>query len=537
MNEETPHGIFAVAQYGDPGLEEYRNNPLISTLPAIMEQPQVVTKLRTLPKIDDSEINLRKGVRVHAIARILNDFFQPLSIHIQLETKLSLLIRQGYLGRNPASGTFYTHLQNGYERIVQQDLEATQTYRADSTATSLSLFGCSGCGKTTALNRIFNTYDQVLFHSQYNITQVVYLKVDCSHDGTLKGLCINFFKSLDKVAHTGYYKKYGQKRLSISLMLAQMSQLASIHAIGVIVIDEIQHLNEAKSGGAEKMLNFFVTLVNTIGVPVILVGTPKARYLFEGDLRSARRITGMGSLLWDRLEQDKMWDAFLKKMWKYQWLEKATALDADLIHTMYDLSQGIIDIAVKLFVLAQHRAIVTNSETISVGLLHSVYKDEFKPVHPMVNALRSRRPEQIAKYSDLHMPDVTNKLLQVTQVVNEQIPNEKPVLPTDDKAKPLVSLLTQMNIAMDVAIPLVDDILDKYPDLPVGAVIHKLTKHMVKKEQPKPKVKIIKKGQWESLTPEDLRNIYALKGKRSFYDSAKKKSVIFGLETILQQSN
>ncbi len=37
------------------------------------------------------------------------------------------------------------------------------------------------------------------------------------------------------------------------------------------------------------MLNFFVTLVNTIGLPVILVGTPKARDIFEKDFRSARR--------------------------------------------------------------------------------------------------------------------------------------------------------------------------------------------------------------------------------------------------------
>jgi len=78
-----------------------------------------------------------------------------------------------------------------------------------------------------------------------------------------------------------------------------MSQIANVHAIGVLVIDEIQHLSMSRSGGVEKMLNFFVTLVNVIGLPVVMVGTPKARPIFEMDLRSARRGAGFGALLWE----------------------------------------------------------------------------------------------------------------------------------------------------------------------------------------------------------------------------------------------
>ena len=62
-----------------------------------------------------------------------------------------------------------------------------------------------------------------------------------------------------------------------------MRQISNHHAIGLLVIDEIQHLSVNKSGGAEKMLNFFVTLVNTVGLPVVMVGTPKARFIFEGN--------------------------------------------------------------------------------------------------------------------------------------------------------------------------------------------------------------------------------------------------------------
>ncbi|MEI2614897.1 MAG: AAA family ATPase [Methylotenera sp.] len=79
---------------------------------------------------------------------------------------------------------------------------------------------------------------------------------------------LSLFQSLSiEVLNTNYEAKYALKRHSVETLLALMSQIANVHAIGVLVIDEIQHLNLKGSGGVEKMLNFFVTLVNVIGLP------------------------------------------------------------------------------------------------------------------------------------------------------------------------------------------------------------------------------------------------------------------------------
>ncbi|WP_290601882.1 hypothetical protein [Janthinobacterium sp.] len=48
-----------------------------------------------------------------------------------------------------------------------------------------------------------------------------------------------------------------------------MEQIASTYFIGAIFIDELQHLNAAKTGGKDNMLNFFVNLINTIGIRVV----------------------------------------------------------------------------------------------------------------------------------------------------------------------------------------------------------------------------------------------------------------------------
>ena len=66
------------------------------------------------------------------------------------------------------------------------DINAFRFDAPKSTALSYSLIGCSGSGKSTTLQRILNLYPQVIYHEKYNFTQLVYLKIDCPHDGSLK---------------------------------------------------------------------------------------------------------------------------------------------------------------------------------------------------------------------------------------------------------------------------------------------------------------------------------------------------------------
>ncbi|MCU7819741.1 MAG: ATP-binding protein [gamma proteobacterium symbiont of Lucinoma myriamae] len=404
--------LIKEAQYIDPGLPEYAENPLISALPEIMDKKEATKLLRTLPRYNEEEINIPGHIRVHAIARIVTSFYQPLLIHIVLERKLSQMMRQGYLGRNPKSANFKKQLNNGYERILKKDLTAYVHENVDSTASSMALLGVSGSGKTTTLNKLLSAYPRAIYHPDYNLIQVPWLKVDCPHDGSLSELCLSFFYALDRRLGTNYAKKYGGSRKGIGYLLTSVAQLANIHVIGVLVIDEFQHLSLAKGGGSKKMLNFLVTLVNTIGVSVIIVGTPQAMPIFAGEFRQARRSTGEGSMLWDRLKRDASWDKLVDVLWKYQWLNNKQAIDDDIKDVLYDLTQGVFDILIKLFCLTQARAIILDEETITIGLLKKVYDDEFIPVHKMLAALRSKDADKIAKYGDLKMPNIEAKMIQ-----------------------------------------------------------------------------------------------------------------------------
>lgn len=149
------------------------------------------------------------------------------------------------------------------------------------------------------------------------------------------------------------------------------------------------------------MLNFFVTLVNTIGVPIILIGTTKALPVLQGDFRQARRGSGQGDLFWDRMENNAFWNILIESMWKNQWTQKQIPLTKEIRDAIYDESQGIIDIAVKLYAMAQIKAIATGAESFGVKDIREAAADKLRLVKPMLDALRSGDARKLARYEDI----------------------------------------------------------------------------------------------------------------------------------------
>ncbi|MCE5221179.1 MAG: ATP-binding protein [Clostridium sp.] len=403
------------AVYSEQIIEEYKGNPLIESLPDIYSNKEVVEKLATYPFFKDEERYHEKHIRLHIIQRIF-EFFQPLPRHIELEQTIGRLIRQGYVSRNPLAKEYVEVLNEGYNEIkygIKND------YSYNATANSLTLVGVSGMGKTTVINKILTSIPQVISHSSYKVydmcyTQIVWMELDCPYDGSLKALCLDFFSKVDELVGSNYFNKYYNSRLSANAMLPIIKQIALNVNIGVLVVDEIQHLSTARSGGAEKMLNFFVTLINTVSIPVILIGTPKALPLFQTEFRQARRSCGQGNVFWDRLKNDEEFFILVEGLWEYQWIQKPQELTKEIVDILYDESQGIIDIVVKLFFMAQIRAIISNKEEISIKLIKKVADENLKLLKPMLNSLKSGDIREIANYSDI-MPIDISKVIQTAQ--------------------------------------------------------------------------------------------------------------------------
>lgn len=398
-----PNGTeAAVATYRKQVIPDFAGNPWIEALPDILTPEQVIEALSSYPPMDPLERQLEPHLRIHLIPQRLSQYFQPLEQHLVLYDAISSLIRGGYANRNPFSSSVNRRSQT---EDTGQWGNACQSY-------SMALIGISGAGKTSSLNRILSLFPQVIVHSEYqgqyfSNCQVTHIRLEAPYDGSLKALCLQLFSAIDTLLGTQYLERYGNGKWSTNVMIPILSRLLQNMGAGMLVVDEIQHLSLFRSGGASQVLNFFTTLINSAQIPVLLVGTPKSLKVLTSEFRQARRnLSWHGDFLWDRLKKDENWSLFLSGLWQYQWTRHVEGLTQELSDVMYEESQGIPDIAVKIFTMVQARAIVTGKERITAALIRKVAKEQFKIIRPMLDALRDGRKTQLLDYEDIVVPDV-----------------------------------------------------------------------------------------------------------------------------------
>ena len=408
--EQKAFAVPAVeACYNAEGLPmEYVGNPFIETLPGIISHREVKDKLEIPPPFLPDERAFANETRVHCIARLFWRFFRPMMQHIRIWDYISICIRQGYIRRNPLDISSAKRANELYAAAMERR-EPTVDAKYIPNTVGFAIIGVSGVGKSTAVSSILNQYPQVIQHNHYkgrvlDRKQIVWMKLDCSHSGSERGLCLNFLQEVDRLTGTNYFAAY-EKRATVDTLLTEMTRVASAYSLGILLVDEIQHLANSRRD-SQKLLNFFVTLENQIGVPVVLMGTPGALPLLQGDFRSARRCCAHGDIFWNPLQWDETirnseWELFLKEMWKYQWIRKPVDLSVDFVRAMYEETQGIEALAVVLFILLQEEAIRNGTETIRLTDVSHVAQKDMKIVQPMLNALRSGDEKKIAQYSDI----------------------------------------------------------------------------------------------------------------------------------------
>jgi hypothetical protein len=400
-------GRVVQAIYREPETADYAGNPLIEALPPVLTAEQAMLGLAYYPHYDERQRSAPDHIRYHLIQNGLR-FFAPLDIHLDLERRFSCLIRVGYAERNPLAVGFWNEVSTRVEAASQYGaISAPRSHQWPSSATGFNIVGMSGVGKSFSVERVLSLYPQVIHHSHYRgrnctLSQITWIKLDCPFDANTKGLCIEFFKAIDGLLGTDYRRNYARRRRLQDELLMDMSLTAANHCLGVLVIDEIQRLSQSRSGGAERMLNFFVQLVNTIGVPVVLIGTYKALALFSGEFSQMRRGAGQGDLIWDRMAQDEQWQLFIESLWRYQYTCKRRTLDPCCGDALYDESQGITDFAVKLYLFAQERAIESGKEEVTAAVIRSAAQDKLRLPKPVLDALRRGDRRVLELYEDVY---------------------------------------------------------------------------------------------------------------------------------------
>lgn len=405
-----PNGMEAVqAEYTEFPLEEFNENPLIQALAPLANKKEIIRKLTVKPMYKKEERFADSVYRVHMVNRLFQ-LFQPLPISIDVWNMVHSLIMQGYLARNPFDKNYKQYINETGKEIINRSFDINSRTNFRSTAGCGTFIGFSGMGKTTTINRILSNIPQVIIHNEYkgqhfNQIQLVWLKLEAPSNSSLKALCLQFFMRVDEILGTNNYKKYVSRNMSVDNMLPLISQVAQNIGLGLLIIDETQNI---KKRGATQIMNFFVYLINS-GINLCLIGTPGAYELFGKELRITRRLTGNAEIIYNNMDYGNQFVFLLESVWEYQWTEKFVPYSEEYGKLFYELTQGLSDLIIKLFVYAQQEAIEKGIEELSIDLIKKVARERFRLLEPMLESIRSKNPHRMAKYEDIRRIDIEER--------------------------------------------------------------------------------------------------------------------------------
>ncbi|MFJ7371547.1 AAA family ATPase [Lysinibacillus sp. NPDC098008] len=425
------NGMDAVqATYHESPLEEYNSNPFIQALPPLMTKQGIIDSLAMPISFDESERDYDSAFRLHMVQRLYK-LFQPLPRHLDVWNTTFSLLYQGYISRNPFDKEYIRQRNQMGKEIIAKSFDVNNQSTFRTTASCATLIGYSGMGKTSSVQRVLNNIPQVIVHNEYNgqqfnQLQLTHLTLQTPHSSSLKALTLQFFMKVDEILGTNNYKRNVSKNTSVDAMLPQMGQVANNIGLGLLVIDEIQHL---QNRAIKQMMNYFVTLMNSFGVPILFIGTPAAYSIFQQEFRIARRVSGNGEISWNNMENNKEFRFFLESLWRYQWTQVFTPLTDEMVTVFYEHTQGVSDLIVKLFANVQVMAISSGKEAFTASMVRKVAKEQFKLMQPMIDAIKSKNPYKMHQYEDLGRLEVEQQVQPIKQprISSVKVAKQQPI--------------------------------------------------------------------------------------------------------------
>lgn len=318
--------------------EYEQGNPLIEALPPPLSEEAIVPgaiRGYNRAKIKDmSDVE-----RMREIAKLKNWRF-PLPFQTGLNAQFHKSLIVGYSSRKiKAFG-----LDGQKKLYVNPSLGVTSD--------AFALLGCSGTGKSTAIEAMLSHYPQVIRHSFCDgsvFYQIVYVYVTCPANSNIRTLLDNIAKQIDiALGNTDYmYFNLIKKQKTIGDKASHLVDIIKAFGIGTIIIDEIQFINI--SANTESSYNALLTLANEGGVRINVVGTEEAYdKIFGSSLKMYRRSGIMVSS--DNYCADiNFFTTICRSLTAYQWFDDYIDFDNDMIVTMYELTAGVIALLVNLY--------------------------------------------------------------------------------------------------------------------------------------------------------------------------------------------
>lgn len=364
-------------------------------------------RLSSLPLFDEAERNLPAVLRMFLPAR-LSRFLFPTTQHVRFLNHLAIQVFDGYSTRNPMKPGGQQYLHHA----------ATQSYfvpvidpGTGRLSTISMVCGIPGIGKSTLIRGCMSMLGKpVIRHSKYDgkpfpETQILYLMRNVPDQCSAKAFCKAYGDYTDALLGMPLYAKFfADKSMTRTHYLSELRRIVVSHHVGALILDCVEHLLLGSPNDVSEFIAMLINMRDELRVPIILVGTPRAAQILESDVSTSRRIVegGYHELHRPASPDDPDFSSLCEVLWEYQWVTEVTEYSDEMRDQLYDLSQGITGIMITLFIAAQIEAIDSGKEKLTKDLIKRVYDQRFKPLHPIIDALRSGKQSIISQYDDLY---------------------------------------------------------------------------------------------------------------------------------------
>lgn len=400
----------------DSSSNPYAGNILTDSLGPILSPKDGLKALMNRPVPPSSLAGVPPHVRMHMLMEV-RDLHIPSLIERQLLQTTDLMIRQGYKYRDPRETRHWGALSGEVPHRA-----------AIPQASAASVEGLSGVGKTQGCLRCLSTFPQAVQHAKFprlvgSHIQVVWLSVEVPPSGKAGDFARALMHAWRQATGSPRFDIWLAKEKFTDPMraLAEWLQVARLHTLGLLHLDEIQNLfkflslkqRKVRKGIADtpelsivedQLLRWILELTNSGGIPLLASGTPDGMGALTKRLSTLQRMNTFGYHPFEPVSLtsgSKLEDSFLGQLSAYQYVRCRIAMDEKLATLIINLSGGIHRVIIALWVAAHRVAFERRSDDLRIEDFTAAAATYLAPMAPAIAALRTQDPAKMAKYEDL----------------------------------------------------------------------------------------------------------------------------------------
>lgn len=277
-------------------------------LPNMLFGEALRNELTVLPDYNTTIRDAEASVRLMKLSDIYKIFI-PGKMAIEIYHKLYMMTSMSFSQKGSMSEV---------KRLNENHRWATtgEFHGVATGATSATVIGCSGIGKSTCIRKAMNLLGGIIECDKPYRKLIPALIVSTPFDCNYKGLLCQILIAIDETLGRNYYEKSQKSTMNAQQILGMVAQLCQ-QFVGTLIIDEIQFIVQHKSG--QQLYRMILQLINT-SCNILLVGTNECLPFFtqnQSAFQMARRSVG---LQYGAMEYGNEFSALCSILFSYQYV-------------------------------------------------------------------------------------------------------------------------------------------------------------------------------------------------------------------------